>query len=397
MAIATKKFDDRIIDLINELIEGQLIDEPDLMQLAYRTEKLDEDTYIKLSRTFFKFFKNPLKGFRSGLYDPEHYTDPLLFFHSYLPDHKAIIPQLKNLLFEILTHFKNIEGRLKSLSRYWRDILVLFVKECPIVMEPILNLILDNLDKFPLQYPDVEFVVSEFLKISPNTVLKALERLFEEEYKDYRMIQFIFSYRLIINLPEEFLIDICKKDTEKIVPLFGKLLQKLLLTSESLPDIVKVLLRNFPENEDLKYELIYSFITGTKVFTPGTEGVYETEALRKLKRWKTVEEEDIIQKWIDEAIISMQRRFEESRMRDEEMARDHEERNIEFYERYTWLNEIRDEYVGQTIAYFKDDDEWKILYHSNDENQVYKEVNKKYENNEISKNLKVYFKSFGDE
>ncbi len=403
LGIATKKLDNWVIDLTEELIQKGLLTKSDLMRLVYRTDELDEKSFVRLAQIFFKFFDNPLEGFRSGRFDPEEFSDPLMFLHHYLTKHKSVIPQLKGLLLEILTHFEKINGRLKTLSRYWKDLVVMFVKECPDLLELILNNILDNLERFPLQFPDydIEFVVLKFLEISQKTVLMALDHLFEKEYNEYSLIEFTFTHRLILRLPEDFIIKICRKDPEKIPPLFVKLLQELIRDSETLPRYAKLLLSNFPDNEYLHSELIFALASGIKVFLPGTEASYEAQVLNKLQKWKKEEDEDVIHKWIDKAIDYMKQRFDESKMRDEEALRrsvlETQERDIVFYEMQSWLNKMRGEYPDETIAFAKIGDEWMVLSHSKDENQVYQEINEKYKNGQLDKELNVRFKSFRDE
>lgn len=262
---------------------------------------------------------------------------------------------------------------------------------------------MDNLKRFPSQFPDydIESVVINLLEISQSTVLKVLEHFFEKEYKDYYIIEFVFTFRLLLKLPEGWLLDICGKDTKKIPPLFGKLLQELVRVSNNLPNIAKLLLSNFPDNEYLQDVLIHALTSGTRVFIPGTEATYEAQALTKLKKWKLEEKADVILNWIDKAIEDLERKFREARIRDEEAVRqsvkETDERDIEFYEMYAWLNKMKKEYEDETIAFAKIGNIWTILSHSKDNNLVYQEINEKFKKGEIDKEVKVRFKSFKDE
>ncbi len=66
----------------------------------------------------------------------------------------------------------------------------------------------------------------------------------------------------------------------------------------------------------------------------------------------------------------------------------------EFYDREKWINSIKEKYIGETIAFTNIDGNWKLLVHSSDEDELYEELNKLYEEAKIDKKYKIRFRKF---
>jgi len=403
LGISTKRIDSWVIDITKELIDGKQISVNNLMKLAFRTEDLEEEAFIKLAQLFYENIDNPLAGLQRGRFDPNQYYDFFEFLFHYLEKNKSTIRKLESILHNSLLHIKNIKGHLNSISRRWRDLTILFVNEYPIYLEEFCSVIMGNLERFPTQYPDydIEFVLLRFLNMSPDEVINKFADIFKSDYNQYYIVQFVFTHNFLERIPDERLIKICNINEEKIPALFGNILNDLVLKSNDLPSIVKNLLVHFPDNEPLHHALVYSFSSGVRTFLPGTEAAYDASAIKKLKKWKEQNPDDVIQHWLIKSIEYMEREFNHTRIRDEEDLREtqieDETRTVEFYERYKWLNKQRGEYEGEVIAYGNIGGDWVVISHSKDEDAVYQEVNLQFETNKLEKNLKIFFKSYRDE
>jgi len=66
----------------------------------------------------------------------------------------------------------------------------------------------------------------------------------------------------------------------------------------------------------------------------------------------------------------------------------------EFYERERWIRTIKENFMGETIAFTNIDGIWKILAHSSDEDELYEDLKKLYNEKEIDRKFKVRFRKF---
>jgi len=400
-----KDLDKWSINLIIELYDNKNIDDLDLRKFAnpHRVKSLEKALYIQFIKFYFEKVKDPLNVPRGS------WGDHLYILNDYLKNHKDIIPEIKELLINIITSFIDFESeeiiegnppltvlRHINLSPLWRELVLLMIEECPDTLELIRNKILDHLPKLPtlVSQPEVQILFIKFLEIDQEGTWKDFEMKFINDSDIRSLFQFYFNLELLLKVPEEWVITLCKKEPDVYPSMIAKMIDEGIRRFDSLPNLIVRLVEEFYENKRFRYELIHSFDKGVKMYSPGRSAGVTYSYIKILEKWKREMSSKKFLDWIDEAIDYFNNESARATMWDEEKFESNREvvKQDEFYDREKWINSIKAEYIGKTIAFTNIEGEWRLLAHSSDEDAIYEELKQKYDNKEIEKEHKVYFR-----
>ncbi|MHA1437827.1 MAG: hypothetical protein ACTSPD_09620 [Promethearchaeota archaeon] len=400
-----KDLDKWSIDLIIELYHNKIINDLDLRKFAnpHRVKLLDKDLYIQFIKFYFENVKDPLNVPRGS------WGDHLYILNDYLKEHKEIIPEIKDTLIDIATSFEYFESeeiiegnpplsipRHINLSPLWRKLVFLIIEECPETLELIRKKILDHLPKLPIlvSQPEVQKLFIKFLEIERERTWEDFEEKFIKDPDIRNLFQFYFNLEFLLKIPEEWVISLCKKNPELFPSMIVGMIDEGIRRFDLPPNLIVRLVEEFYENEGFRYELIHSFDKGVKMFLPGKSARVIHSYIKILKKWKKEINSKKFLDWINDAIDYLTNESERAKIWDEEKFGTPQEsvKQDDFYDREKWINSIKAEYIGETIAFTNIEGKWILLAHSNDENNVYEELKQKYDNKEIEKKHKVYFR-----
>lgn len=400
-----KELDEWSIDLIIELYEKKIIDDLDLLKFAHphRVKSLEKPLYKKLIEFYFKNVKDPLNVPRGS------WGDHLVIVNDYLKENKDIIPEIKDLLLNIIVSFEHfdseetIEGepplripRHITLSRLWQDLVFLIIEECPDTLEPIRKNILDHLFKLPtlVSQPDVQLLFLKFLEIDKEGTWKDFEEKFINNSDIRQLFQFYFNLDFLIKVPEEWVIALCKKDPENFPLIVAQMIDENIRNFDTPPGLIVRLIEEFYDNKKFRYDLFYSFGKGVKMFLPGRSAGVTSFYSKKLENWKEKTTSQKMKDWIIEAIDYFSNETKRAKMWDEEVSPQNVIEDKEFFERESWLNSIKEEYLGKIIAFTNIDGEWKILADSSDEDEIFTQLKEIYDRDKLDKKHKIRFRKF---
>jgi len=401
----SRELDEWSIDLIISLYENEVINDLDLMSFSnpIRVKSLDKPLFIKLITFYFKNVKDPLHVPRGSM------GDHLYILYDYLKEHKHIIPEIKETLFEVITSFKHFENeqiietdppmripRHINLSRLWREIVELFIEECPEFLDPVRNEILDHLLKLPTltSQPDVQLLFKKFLEIDKEGTWEAFSTRFISYSSIRQYFEFYFDFAFLFEIPEDWIIELCKNDPDNFPQIIAQIIGELIRRFDTPPSLIVRLIEEFYDNEEFKKKLIYSFEAGVKVYLPGRSAGISHSLIKILELWENKSSSKKFLDWINEAKDYLTNEVKRAKIRDEE---DFEsppylgERD-DFYDKERWVNSIKDQYIGETIAFTNIDGNWTLLAHSSDEDDLFEELKEKYDEKEFDKKYKIRFR-----
>jgi len=402
-----KELDEWSIDLIIELYEKKIIDDLDLLKFAHphRVKSLEKSLYKKLIEFYFKNVKDPLNVVKGS------WGDHLVILNEYLNENKDVISEIKDFLLNIIMSFEHfnseeiIEGdpplripRHITLSRLWRELVFLIIEECPATLKPIRKKILDYLFKLPtiVSQPDVQLLFLKFLEIDKEGTWKDFEEKFINDSDIRQLFQFYFNLDFLIKVPEEWVIVLCKKDPENFPLIVAQMIDENIRNFDTPPGLIVRLIEEFYDNKEFRYDLFYAFDKGVKMYLPGRSAGVSSYYSKKLENWKQKTTSQKMQDWIIEAIDYFSKETKRAQMWDEEITiQPHKEiEDKEFYERESWVNSIKEEYLGKTIAFTNIDGEWKILAHSIDDDELFAQLKEIYDREGMDNKYKVRFRKF---
>ncbi|MHA1248358.1 MAG: hypothetical protein ACTSRP_00055 [Candidatus Helarchaeota archaeon] len=402
-----KDLDKWSIDLIIELYHNKIINDLDLRKFAnpHRVETLEGTLYIQFIKFYFKNVKNPLNVPRGS------WGDHLYILNNYLKEHKEIIPEIKDLLIDIATSFEYFESeeiikgnsplsipRHINLSPLWRELVFLIIGECPEALELIRKKILDHLPKLPIlvSQPEVQKLFIKFLEIEKEKTWEAFEDKFINDPDIRNLFQFYFNLEFLLEVPEERIITLCKKDPDVFPSIIAEMIDGGIIKFEMPPNLIVRLVEEFYENEKFRNNLIRSFNKGIKLFLPGRSAEVFHSYIEILKKWKNKITSKKFLDWIDDAIEYFNNEFTRAMMRDKEEFESIEEvvNPDEFYEKENWINSIKEDYIGEIIAFTNIKGEWRLLAHSSDEDSLFEILKELYSKGRIDKKYKVRFRKF---
>ena len=400
-----KELDEWSIDLIITLYENKLIDDLDLMSFSnpIRVKSLDKSLFIKLITFYFKNVKDPLHVPRDSM------GDHLYILYDYLKVHKDIIPEIKKTLFEIITSFKHFENeqiietdppmripRHINLSRLWREIVELFIEECPEILNSVRNEILEHLLKLPTltSQPDVQLLFIKFLEIDKEGTWESFSTRFINNTSIHEFFQFYFNYSFLSKIPDDWIIELCKNDPEHYPQIIAQMIDEIIRRFEAPPNLIVKLIEEFYDNKEFTNKLIFSFESGVKTYLPGRSADITHSHIKILERWKNKSSSKKFLGWIDEAKDYLTDEAKQAKMRDEEDFEPPHDLGVQddYYDKEKWINSIKDQYTGETIAFTNIDGNWTLLAHSSDEDNLFEELKEKYGKKEIDKKYKVRFR-----
>ncbi len=402
-----KELDEWSIELIIKLYEKKIIDDLDLLKFAHphRVKSLEKSLYKRLIDFYFKNVKDPLNVPRGS------WGDHLYILNDYLKENKETIPEIKELLINIILSFEHfnsediIEGdpplrvpRHITLSRFWQELVILIIEECPDTFEQIRNTILKHIYKLPtlVSQPDVQIIFLKFLEIDQEGTWKDFEEVFIKNSDVRQLFQFYFNLDFLIKVPEEWVIVLCKKDPEIFPHIIAQMIDENIRSFDTPPSLIVRLVEEFYENKRFRSDLFYAFDKGVKMYLPGRSAGVSEFYLKKLENWQKKTTSLKMQEWIKEAIVYFSKETKRAQMWDEEITPEpHKEmEDKEFYERESWLNSIKEEYLGKTIAFTNIDGEWKILADSSDEDEIFTLLEEIYNRDKLDKKYKIRFRKF---
>ena len=400
-----KELDEWSVDLIIKLYENKFIDDLDLMSFSnpIRVKSLDKSLFIKLITFYFKNVKDPLHVPRGSI------GDHLFILYDYLKVHKDVIPEIKETLFEIITSFKHFESeqiietdppmkipRHINLSQFWRQIVELFIEECPEILDSVRNEILEHLLKLPTltSQPDVQLLFIKFLEIDKEGTWEAFSQKFINNTSIPQFFQFYFNYDFLSKIPDDWIIELCKNDPEHFPQIIAQMIDEIIRRFESPPNLIVNLIEEFYDNTKFTNRLIYSFESGVKMYLPGRSADIPHSHIKILEMWKNKSNSKKFLDWIDDAKDYLTNEVKQAKMRDEEDFEPAHDLGVQddYYDKEKWINSIKDQYVGETIAFTNIDESWTLLAHSSEEDDLFEELKKKYEKKEIDKKYKVRFR-----
>jgi hypothetical protein len=337
--------------------------------------------------------------------------DHLLIVKDYIEENMSIIPEIKDLLLEIVLSFKDFDDeelipvesdtpikipRHINLSLLWKDVVLLIVEKCPETLGLIRKTILDNLSILPtlVSQPDVQSLMINFLEIDKKGTLDDLERKFTDGSEIYKFFQFYFDNEFLNKIPEEWIISLCKKDLETFPQYIVRMIDERIQGLDSPPNLIVRLIEEFHENERLKMDLIHSFEKGVKIYLPGRSQGIVLSYIRVLKDWKKQSTSKVFDDWIDQAIDYFERQSGYAQIRDEETVKPVRKRDKDFYEREKWLESIKNDYLGEMIAFSNIEGKWKVLAHSTDDDELFMKLKELEEEGKLNKDLIVKFRRF---
>ncbi|KKL88772.1 hypothetical protein LCGC14_1921380, partial [marine sediment metagenome] len=322
-----------------------------------------------------------------------------------------IISENKELLLNIITSFEYFESeeligsnsslripRHIRLSQFWREIVILTIEECPDILDSVRNKILEHLPKLPtvVSQPDVQLLFIKFLEIDKEGTWEAFTAKFINDSNIRQILQFYFNFDFLFEIPEDWIIELCKKDPENFPQVIAQMVDEKIRRFDSPPGLIVRLIEEFYDNKKFRRRLIHSFEKGVKMYLPGrSAGVVHTY-IKVLEKWKNGMSSQRFLNWIDEANDYLTNETKRAKMRDEEVSEPPQDivEPDKFYEREKWINSIKEKYIGETIAFTNIDGNWKLLAHSSNEDKLYEELNKLYEEAKIDKKYKIRFRTF---
>ena len=337
--------------------------------------------------------------------------DHLYVINDYLKDHKDIIPEIKVLLLNIITSFEHFESEeiIKSdppmriprhinLSRLWSEVVILIIEECPDTLEPIRKKILEFLPKLPtlVSQPDVQLLFLKFLDIDKERTWEVFTTKFINDQKIRQLFQFYFNFDFLSEIPEDWIIELCKKNPENFPQVIAQMIDERIRGFESPPSLIVRLIEEFYDNKKFKNKLIYSFEKGVRMYLPGRSAGVVHSYIKILEKWKNGISSQRFLDWINEANDYLTNESKRTKMRDEEVSEPPQDlvEQEEFYDREKWINSIKEKYIGETIAFTNIDGNWNLLAHSSNEVELYEVLNKLYEEAKIDKKYKIRFRKF---
>lgn len=408
-----RELDDWSIDLIIGLYENKVIETNDFLKFAHphTLNSLERDQVKKLINFYFKQVENPLDVGRDS------FREHLFILEDYLKKNKDFISEIKDLLMRIITSFENFEDeeiidserplkipRHLNLSRFWKELVILFIEEFPDTIVIIRKKILDNLPKFPtlISQPDVQELFIKFLELDQEGTWRDFEEKFTDKSDLHLYYQFYFNHKFLFKIPEDWIITLCKKDPENYPPVIAKIFDENLRTFDTPPLITVKLIENFYDNKRLRYELINSFESGVRMFLPGRSAGVVYSYIRILENWDKKSSSLKFRKWIREAIQYLSDESKRLKMWDEEeflqtqdTTKEDEEYEKDYsYKKEAWINSIKDKYIGKSIAFTNKEGEWEVLADSSNEEDLLKQLEELYEKKELDKKYKVRFRKF---
>ena len=291
-----------------------------------------------------------------------------------------------------------------NLSRFWKELVILFIEEFPDTILIIRKKMLDNLPKFPtlVSQPDVQELFIKFLELDMEGTWRDFEKKFTDESDLHLYYHFYFNHKFLFKIPEEWIITLCKKDPENYPPVIAKIFDENLRAFDTPPLIMVKLIENFYDNKRLRYELINSFESGVRMFLPGRSAGVVYSYIKTLENWDKKSSSIKFKKWIREAIQYLSDESKRSKMWDEEeflqtqdtTKEDEEYEKDYIYKKEAWLNSIKDKYIGKSIAFTNKEGEWEVLADSSDEEDLLKQLEELYEKKKLDKKYKVRFRKF---
>lgn len=408
-----RELDDWSIDLIIELYENKIIETNDFLKFAHPhpLNSLERDQVKKLINFYFKQVKNPLDVGKDS------FREHLFILEDYFKKNKDFISEIKDLLMSIIISFENFEDeevidsehplkipRHLNLSRFWKELVILFIEEFPDTIIIIRKKILDNLPKFPtlVSQPDIQELFIKFLELDKEGTWRDFEEKFTDESDIHLYYQFYFNFEFLFKIPEEWIIGLCKKDSENYPLIITKMFDENIRQFESPPSLMVKLIENFYENKKLRYELINSFESGVRMFLPGRSSGIVNSYIKILENWNKKSSSIKFKKWIYEAIQYLTDESKRLKIWDEEeflqtqdtIEKDDFYNKDDFYKKENWLNSIKDKYIGKTIAFTNIEGKWIVLASSSDEDELFKQLEKLHKKKEINKKYKVRFRKF---
>ena len=408
-----RELDDWSIDLIIELYENKIIGTNDFLKFAHphTLNSLERVQVKKLINFYFKQVKNPLDIGRGS------FREHLFILEDYLKKNKDFISEIKDLLMSIIISFENFEDeeiidlkqplkipRHLNLSRFWKELVILFIEEFPETIEIIRKKILDNLPKFPtiVSQPDVQELFIKFLELDKEGTWRDFEEKFTDESDLHQYYQFYFNHKFLFKIPEDWIITLCKKDPENYPSVIAKIFDENLRIFDTPPLIMVKLIDNFYDNKRLRYELINSFESGVRMFLPGRSAGVVYSYIRILENWDKKSSSIKFRKWIREAIQHLSDESKRLEMWDEEeflqtqdTTKEDEEYEKDYsYKKEAWINSIKDKYIGKSIAFTNKEGEWEVLADSSNEEDLLKQLEELYEKKELDNKYKVRFRKF---
>lgn len=408
-----RELDDWSIDLIIELYENKIIGTNDFLKFAHphTLNSLERDQVKKLINFYFKQVKNPLDVGRDS------FREHLFILEDYLKKNKDFISEIKDLLMSIIISFENFKDeevidseyplkipRHLNLSRFWKELVILFIEEFPDTIVIIRKKILDNLPKFPtlVSQPDIQELFIKFLEFDKEGTWWDFEEKFSDKSDIHLYYQFYFNHKFLFKIPEDWIITLCKKDPENYPPVIAKIFDENLRTFDTPPLIMVKLIENFYDNKRLRYELINSFESGVRMFLPGRSAGVVYSYIKTLENWDKKSSSIKFRKWIREATQYLSDESKRLEMWDEEeflqtqdTTKEDEEYEKDYsYKKEAWINSIKDKYIGKSIAFTNKEGEWEVLADSSDEEDLLKQLEELYEKKKLDKKYKVRFRKF---
>lgn len=383
------KFSAQTIELIKKLCNEKIIDQYDLMQLGFgnRIINLDLDSYKNFVAFYFDNIKFPLEIKREIL------GDHLLIFERYFKENEDSINEVKDILLKVLIDVEEYEEyevideesnfrvpKHINLSYLWKDLVLKLINIDKNTIKIIREKILENLLKYPMSSnrADIQDVFIAFTNFETKETWDGYAQKFTDGSEIYKYYQFYFDYNFLKLFPDEWIIDLCRKNSDEFPQVIIEIFGINLMRFDKIPNLIIHLLETFPDNKQLRNNLTYLLEKGVQMYLPGRSSEFPINRLKKLRFWRKNAKSIVLLEWLDDAIQYQMRAVERLKIKDEEeFPEANKEVLEEFYDKEKWINSIKDKYKGEIIAFAKIKNDWTIIASAKEEdvlNEILEEI-----------------------
>lgn len=226
----------------------------------------------------------------------------LNFVKTLFEQREEIIELVKDELIEFLTNFQRQPVNYR-IPQDWFNLAEIFVNACPDSEEALLNRIFSTFEEMPIltmyENPIEKFVINSY-KRKPEGIVNLLKDIFSDKHLK-RILEFRFGNDLLNNLKWEDIESICNEDESNILIIARMLKKDMIKSSSEIPDTLTKLLTSYPDNVELKNQLIINIKTRIRAFSRNISESIKSD-IRFLEKWKRKNQNTEVGNWIDYAI-----------------------------------------------------------------------------------------------
>ena len=334
--------------------------------------------------------------------------DHLLIFERYFKENEDSINEVKDILLKVLIDVDEYEEyevidaesnfrvpRHINLSYLWKDLILKLINNDNKTIKTIREKILENLLKFPMSSnrADIQDVFIVITNFETKDTWDGFAQKFTDGSEIYKYYQFYFDYNFLKLFPDEWIIDLCRKNSDEFPQVITEIFGINLMRFDKLPKLIIHLLENFPDNKQLRDNLTYLLEKGVQMYLPGRSSEFPINRLKKLRFWRNNAKSIVLLEWLEEAIEYQVRAIERLKIKDEEeFPEANKEILEEFYEKEKWINSIKDKHKGEIIAFAKVKNTWTLLASAKEEDDLNEILEEILDRKNKAERLRVQFR-----